>query len=317
MARARNIKPSFFTNEQLADNDPLGRLLFIGLWTLADYNGNLECKPRTIKVQVLPWDDCDIKQLMINLDKSGLIRFYSDSEKLYINIPNFTKHQSPHKNEREKPSEIPEYNSDSLQLIDYRTLTINHDFSGSKREHSTSDRAESLFLNPDCLLPESGNLNPDCGTSGSKEPSVPIFPDGVANRDTPPVKKIAKSEKSEEPITAETWNAYSEAYFLRYGAEPVRNATVSGQLAAFIKRIGKSESPHVARFYVHHNNQFYVQKMHTVGLLLADAEKLRTEWATQRQMTGTQARQIDKKQSNSNVFNQLIDEQRAKNAANQ
>jgi len=98
MARARNIKPSFFTNEQLADNDPLGRLLFIGLWTLADYNGNLECKPRTIKVQVLPWDDCDIKQLMINLDKSGLIRFYSDSEKLYINIPNFTKHQSPHKN---------------------------------------------------------------------------------------------------------------------------------------------------------------------------------------------------------------------------
>lgn len=177
MARARNIKPSFFTNEQLADNDPLGRLLFIGLWTLADYNGNLECKPRTIKVQVLPWDECDIKELMNNLEKSGLIRFYSDSEKLYINIPNFLKHQSPHKNEREKPSEIPEYNTDHSQLIDYNTLTINHDFSGAIRNHSTSDRAESLFLNPESLLPDSGILSTD-SNSGSNEPSLKNVPAG-------------------------------------------------------------------------------------------------------------------------------------------
>lgn len=310
MARARNIKPSFFTNEQLADNDPLGRLLFIGLWTLADYNGNLECKPRTIKVQVLPWDECDIKQLMINLDKSGLIRFYSDSEKLYINIPNFIKHQSPHKNEREKPSEIPEYNSDYLQLIDYKKLTINPDFSGAIRNDSASDRADSPFLNPDCLLPDSGFLKPDCGTPEDKSSSVPVSP-VVAERNNPSPKK------NEEPLTRETWNSYSDAYFQRYGAEPVRNATITGQLAQFVKRIGKDESPHVARFYVHHNNHFYVQKMHTVGCLLADAEKLRTEWATNRQMTGTQAKQIDKKQANASVFKQLIDEQRNKNAANQ
>ena len=37
MARARNIKPAFFDNDELAENEPLGRLLFIGLWTLADY----------------------------------------------------------------------------------------------------------------------------------------------------------------------------------------------------------------------------------------------------------------------------------------
>ena len=30
---ARNIKPAFFDNDELAENDPLGRLLFIGLWT--------------------------------------------------------------------------------------------------------------------------------------------------------------------------------------------------------------------------------------------------------------------------------------------
>lgn len=320
MARARNIKPSFFTNEQLADNDPLGRLLFIGLWTLADYNGNLECKPRTIKVQVLPWDDCDIKQLMINLDKSGLIRFYSDSEKLFINIPNFLKHQSPHKNEREKPSEIPEYNTDHLQLIDYSSLTINHDLTGAIRINSTSDRADSLFLNPHSLNPDCLNLISDCGTSDSIESSVPIFPEGVDKTDPPPIEKTKKSEKSSTPnaeACRKTWDQYVLAYHNRYGTDPVRNATVNAQIVQFVKRIGIDESPHVAAFFVHHNNQFYIQKMHTVGTLLADAEKLRTEWATKRQVTNTQARLADKKQGTANVFKELIEEQRTvKNATN-
>ena len=142
--------------------------------------------------------------------------------------------------------------------------------------------------------------------SDSKESSLKPLSGVVAKSDIPPAEKI----KPGEPITRETWKFYSEAYFLRYGAEPVRNATVTGQLAQFVKRIGKEESPYVAAFFVHHNNQFYVQKMHTVGLLLADAEKLRTEWATKRTVTNTQARQVDRKQNTANVFNQLIDEQR-------
>lgn len=156
MARARNIKPSFFTNEQLADNDPLGRLLFIGLWTLADYKGDLEWKERTIKIQILPWDNCDIKQLAINLDKSGLIRFYSDGDKIYINIPNFERHQNPHKNERDKGSDFPAYSKALRQVVDLTTLTINRELIQINHDNSTSDPAESLLLNPESLI-----LNPD------------------------------------------------------------------------------------------------------------------------------------------------------------
>ena len=88
MARARNIKPSFFDNDDLAmQNDPLGRLLFIGLWTLADFNGNVEWRSQRIKVKLLPYDECDVEKLAINLDKSGFVRFYSDGEKIYLNIP--------------------------------------------------------------------------------------------------------------------------------------------------------------------------------------------------------------------------------------
>ena len=48
--------------------------------------------------------------------------------------------------------------------------------------------------------------------------------------------------------------------------------------------------------------------MHSVGLLLADAEKLRTEWITNTRMTTTQARQADQTQAIGNVFTKLIAE---------
>lgn len=34
--RARNIKPGFFSNDLLPECEPLARLLFIGLWCMAD-----------------------------------------------------------------------------------------------------------------------------------------------------------------------------------------------------------------------------------------------------------------------------------------
>lgn len=159
MARARNIKPSFFDNDELSENDPLGRLLFIGLWTLADYQGNLEWRSKRIKKQLLAYDECDIDTLAINLDKSGFIRFYSDGENLFVNILNFTKHQNPHKNERIKGSEIPEYSEHGRQLVDLNELAINHDLSGIERNNSESNRADSLFLIPDSpiLIPDTSD----------------------------------------------------------------------------------------------------------------------------------------------------------------
>lgn len=156
MARARNIKPSFFDNDELAENAPLGRLLFIGLWTLCDFRGNLEWRGKRIQKQLLAYDNCDINKLAINLDKSGFIRFYSDGDKIYLNIVNFTKHQNPHKNERVKGSEIPEYTESFRQAIDLKALTINRDKSGLKPEDSTSNPADSLIPYPDSLI-----LNPE------------------------------------------------------------------------------------------------------------------------------------------------------------
>lgn len=182
-------------------------------------------------------------------------------------------------------------------------------------DQENRDQANPNPQNPDQANPD--QANPDQGFRdvlvntdvkkrliSSKERLIVKERCGLGLQDKP------KPEKSES-ITSETWDSYSKTYFNRYGVEPIRNAKVSGQLSQFVARVGKAEAPHIAAFYVTHNNHFYVQKMHTVGMLLADAEKLRTEWVTNRQMTNTQAKQTDKTQARGNIFNKLIEEARA------
>lgn len=115
--------------------------------------------------------------------------------------------------------------------------------------------------------------------------------------------------KATSPLNTEIWDRYSTAYFDRYGTEPVRNAKVNGQIAQLGKRLG-ADAPFVAGWFLSHRNVWYVQKMHSVDCLLSDAEKLRTEWATNTQMTQTKARTVDKSDGSGNGFRVLLEEMR-------
>lgn len=166
MARARNIKPAFFTNDELSELPPLARLLFIGLWTIADYKGCFEYKPKRLKVQLLPYDDCDIEQLVSALDKSLFISIYSVQGQTYGKVLNFNKHQNPHKNEKEKGSDIPDIELrddvdgiNSIQNNGLENIENNRDKNGTAHDQNETDPADSLNLIPDSLNPDSLNLN--------------------------------------------------------------------------------------------------------------------------------------------------------------
>lgn len=105
MARARTLKPGFFKNERLAECEPLARLLFEGLWCEADREGRLEDRPRRLKVEYLPYDDCDVVKLLDQLETRGFIVRYQVGEGEYIQILNFVKHQHPHP--KEAASQLP------------------------------------------------------------------------------------------------------------------------------------------------------------------------------------------------------------------
>ena len=120
------------------------------------------------------------------------------------------------------------------------------------------------------------------------------------------VSTAARKNRATVAVSGETWDAYAAAYRRRYGADPVRNATVNGQLANFVKRIGQDEAPHVAAFYVGHAGRIYVQAMHPLNLLVRDAEKLRTEWATGRIQTETKARNTDRLAEQGAVWDRIL-----------
>ena len=105
MARARNIKPGFFRNEVIAELPMFTRLLFIGLWCIADREGRFEDRPKRIKMELFPADDVDVGEALGELESSGFIVRYESCGNKYAQINNFTKHQVPH--HKEVASEIP------------------------------------------------------------------------------------------------------------------------------------------------------------------------------------------------------------------
>jgi hypothetical protein len=100
MARARSIKPSFYKNEHLAECEPMARLLFIGLWTLADRDGRLENRPLRIKAELFPYENCDLAGLLQQLADRGFVRAYESGAVKVLEIPKFREHQRCHPDER-------------------------------------------------------------------------------------------------------------------------------------------------------------------------------------------------------------------------
>jgi hypothetical protein len=295
MARARNLKPSFFTNDILAEIDPLGRILFQGLWCLADRAGRLEDRPKKIKAEVLPYDDCDADAYLSELHEKGFILRYAANGKRFIQVLAFTKHQNPHI--KEAASTIPAPCENSTSTVQEHEQEVSDDGQASE----IPERAGLIPL----------SLNP------ITDSPLPITDSPSSDSDSPSVRRLRVAKNpATAPETGELWNSYSTAYQGRYGAPPVRNAKVNAQLANLIKRLGSDEAPGVAAWYVSSNNRYYVQKRHAVDCLLADAEGLRTEWATRRRVTETGAREADRLQANGDMWGRLIEEAREQEKSN-
>lgn len=154
MSRARNIKPGFFANEDLAECDPLARLLFAGLWCLADREGRLEDRPKRIRAELLPYDACDADELLNQLQAKGFILRYSHGEGRFIQVLKFDSHQNPHMKEAKSSIPAPGESVQSLAASvatpdEHRTSTV------QAPEQNQKSPAESGFLIPDSLIPDS------------------------------------------------------------------------------------------------------------------------------------------------------------------
>lgn len=170
MSRARNIKPGFFKNEDLVELPFEYRLLYIGLWTLADREGRMEDRPKRIKMEVFPADDVNIEAGLCALHSAGFVQRYEVDGRRYVSIPAWKKHQNPHC--KESASKIPPPSKASASTVQARC------------KHGSSP-ADSLI--PDSLIPDSsvGSSTPDASPSNARDPAPP----GVG--ESPPASDLA------------------------------------------------------------------------------------------------------------------------------
>ena len=156
--RARNIKPGFFKNEILGQEDPFLSLLFEGLWCLADRMGRLEDRPGRIKAEVFPYrGSLDVHRYLTELSRLGFIRRYTVDGKNLIQVVNFLKHQRPHHTEK-RSSLPPPVEVENQQT---RDVTVSSPLKNGEYP------PDSLI--PDSLIPEVPPLPPTPSAEGGKK----------------------------------------------------------------------------------------------------------------------------------------------------
>ncbi len=141
----------------------------------------------------------------------------------------------------------------------------------------------------------------------TREPSGNLLPADSGQPD---------AERDRQQACRAIWSAYAAAYQHRYGTHPVRNSKVNGQVRDLLKRLGAEEAPAVAAYFVGINDAYLIRNCHDLGSLLAKAESYRTQWATDRQMNGTTARQLERTQANLNAAKEAAESIREEGRAN-
>jgi len=264
MARIRTVKPSFFRHEGLQELElqhpgTYPMFVFAGLWGHCDKGGRFEWKPRTLKLDILPFLPFDMAEALGILERHGYLRRYEVEGRVYGFIPTFTEHQRINGKEAHAGEEFPAPPSVGIE--------------GEAPEKQRGSNGEATGKHPRSdgeAVETTGREGNRKGTGREQEGNGDVGP--VEDDEARPVVK-----------SAATWEAYAGAYRTRYRVDPVRNRSVSAMLCKVVDKLGGEEAPLVASFYVTHRSSWYAEKMHPVNLLLQDAEKLRTEWATGRQ----------------------------------
>jgi hypothetical protein len=216
MARSRNIKPGFFKNELLAECSPWARLLFIGLWCMADRAGRLEDRPKRIKAELFAFESFPVSPLLDELQSLGFITRYTVDDGDFIQVVNFSKHQNPHYKERasvlpapgpgfdsqssdDKPGALPPDDdaSDSVPIhkpsvegshVDDGDENPRH-APGSMADERGANRADSGFLIPDSFKSAPGFatvLRARAHTRTRGDPETEDIPAPPPDHDSPP-----------------------------------------------------------------------------------------------------------------------------------
>lgn len=106
--RIRSIKPEFWVSESMGRLSRDARLIFVGLWSLADDHGRFRADPRLIAGQLLPYDPDGAEvasRALASLREEGCVVLYEVDRSRYGAITGWKQHQ---KIDRPSASRLPQ-----------------------------------------------------------------------------------------------------------------------------------------------------------------------------------------------------------------
>lgn len=162
----------------------------------------------------------------------------------------------------------------------------------SRADHAQiTDESRTDHVQP---TPSEQRNNPttEPGNQGTREQGT-LFPVPDPVPPKKPKKPKVDVTPEEEALRKAVREAYADAIEKRWHSKATFNATVHSQVAQLVKRLGQ-DAPDVVRFYVLHNDGFYVKKCHPIGLCLKDAEALHIQWQKGKHITSNMVRDFEK-----------------------
>lgn len=142
MARKRMIDPNIWQSEDFSKLSTLGKLVFIGLFSLADDEGRGRSNPIYLKSTLFPYEEgirsADIDKTLSEISSNMSVIFYSCDGSSYYSLYNWNTWQ---KIDRPSASKIPEYDSQTMQ----RTFAENS--SNIRRALSSNIKEDNIIEN--------------------------------------------------------------------------------------------------------------------------------------------------------------------------
>ena len=118
MARKRMIDPNIWQSEDFGRLSTLAKIVFIGLFSLADDEGRGRCKPVYLKSTLFPYDEnirsTDIEKILSEISSIMSIVLYTHNGSSYYSLLSWHTFQ---KIDKPSPSKIPEYDDKTMQLL--------------------------------------------------------------------------------------------------------------------------------------------------------------------------------------------------------
>lgn len=120
MARKRMIDPNIWQSEDFGSLSDLAKLVFIGLFSLADDEGRGRCNPVYLKSTLFPYKEglrsADVEVALSEISRTMSVVFYSCDEKSYYSLYNWSTWQ---KIDKPTDSKIPAFdeNDETIRRI--------------------------------------------------------------------------------------------------------------------------------------------------------------------------------------------------------